>query len=133
MSGGNWEYLSHTLEERIGAPLDDVWKLLAGIEHALDWGICCDTCYDCAKIRTIAALEAYFDTGATSVELSLRLLRSLEPECATCKDLVKKDAKPWVVPSQESPARGVATIEYWDASSRKIYKGTVYEVAGGEG
>lgn len=85
MSGGHWDYLSHKIEERIAVPLDDVWRLLARIEHELDWGICCDTCYECAKIRTINAIEAYFDTGATSVETSLRLISSRESECDKCK------------------------------------------------
>lgn len=93
MSGGHWNYLSYKIEERIGAPQDDVWKLLAAIEHALDWGICGDTCYDCAKIRTINALEDYFDTEATSVDNALRLLRSYEPECDRCKEREKERKK----------------------------------------
>lgn len=84
MSGGHWGYLSHKIEERVGAPLDDIWRMLAAIEHELDWGICCDTCYDCAKIRVVNALEAYFDTDATSVDNALRLLHSSESECVNC-------------------------------------------------
>ena len=84
MSGGHWDYLSYKLEER--APYaGNVWELLAAIEHELDWGICCDTCYECAKIRTIRALEAFFDSGATDITTAIRLLRSSEPECERCK------------------------------------------------
>lgn len=89
MSGGNWNYLSYKIEERIGQPLDEVWRLLAAIEHELDWGISGDTCYECAKIRTIKALEAYFDTDATSVENSLHILHETQPECAECKEAHK--------------------------------------------
>ena len=87
MSGGHWGYLYTQLEERAGQPLNEVWRLLAAIEHELDYGISCDTCYECAKIRTINALESYFDTGATSIENAMRLLHSSEPECAKCKQL----------------------------------------------
>jgi len=85
MSGGHWQYLSYKIQERIGFPLDDAWRLLAAIEHELDYGICCDTCYECAKIRTIQALEEYFDTDATSAENSLRILNKRESECEKCK------------------------------------------------
>lgn len=66
MSGGAWDYLSYKLEEMaenaqryLGA-----LRLLAAIEHEMDWGISGDTCYECAKLRVIAALETFFDGGA---------------------------------------------------------------------
>jgi wobble nucleotide-excising tRNase len=90
MSGGHWDYLSHKLQERAEASLSDAWRLLAAIEHELDWGKSCDTCYECAKIRSINALEAYFDTQATSIETSVRLLRSSLPECDRCKEAERK-------------------------------------------
>ena len=119
MSGGHWDYLSYKIEERIGADLGDIWRLLAAIEHELDWGICCDTCYECAKIRSINALEAYFDTGATSVENSLRLLRSSEPECEQCK----KQAKEHGIRRQPEPRESV-TMEF--LFQGKMYKGVAY-------
>jgi hypothetical protein len=84
VSGGHWEYLSHKLEER-AAYAGNVWKLLAAIEHELDWGICGDTCYECAKIRVPRALEAYFDTGAENETEAIAILRNREPECERCK------------------------------------------------
>ncbi len=119
MSGGHWEYLSYKIEDRIGVPLDEVWRLLAAIEHELDWGICCDTCYDCAKIRTINALEAYFDTGATSVENSLRLLRSSEAECPKCLAWREKHKG---VPSQPEPETLTAEVLH----EGKMYKGVLH-------
>jgi len=121
MSGGHWNYLSHRILDRVGVPLEDMWKLLAAIEHELDWGICCDTCYDCAKIRTVNALEAYFDTEATSIENSMRLLHSSEPECAQCKEVQAKRATP-----PEKQPRESATIDIWHEGKR--YKGVVYMV-----
>ncbi len=119
MSGGHWEYLCYKIEERIGVPLDDVWRLLASIEHALDYGICCDTCYECAKIRTINALEAYFDTGATSVENSSRLLKSSESECSKCKKW--EEYRKGIVPKAE---RESVTAEM--LYEGKMYKGVLY-------
>lgn len=125
MSGGNWNYLSYKIEERVGAPLNEIWKLIAAIEHELDWGICGDTCYECARIRTINALEAYFDTEATSVDDSLRLLRSSEPECTRCKEWQEKRNAPREVQPRES-----ATIEFLHQG--KMYKGIVYAVEDGQ-
>ena len=53
--------------------------------HVLDWGICGDTCYECAKIRVIDALQAYFLSEATSLEQPLRVLDKSQPECERCK------------------------------------------------
>jgi hypothetical protein len=121
MSGGHWEYLSYKIEERVGAPLDEVWRLLAAIEHELDWGICCDTCYECAKIRTINALEAYFDTQATDVSNSLRLLRNSEPECTRCKEWAKQRGKP----REEQPRESIP-LQF--TTQGKIYKGVAYPI-----
>lgn len=63
MSGGHWNYLRYKIEEH-AAFFKDGMDLLAAIEHTLDWGIAGDTCYDCAKEQTIAALEAFFDAHA---------------------------------------------------------------------
>lgn len=60
MSGGHWQYLRYKLEEH-GQITKEALDLLGGLEHALDWGLSGDTCYDCAKIQVIAALEAFFN------------------------------------------------------------------------
>jgi hypothetical protein len=121
MSGGHWDYLSYKIEERQGEHPGDVWRLLATIEHELDWGICCDTCYDCAKILTIDALEAYFDTGANSVENSIRILRSSEPQCEKCKARrAQRDG------TQEPEPRATATVDVLYEGRR--YRGKVVEV-----
>lgn len=116
MSGGHWEYLALRLEERAGQPLNEAWKLLAGIERELDYGICCDTCYDCAKIRVIKALEAYFDTEATTIENAYRILRSSTPECDACKAHL-------ITPRVQQP-RETAVVEL--VHHGKKYRGTVY-------
>lgn len=59
MSGGSWNYQQHRLED-LALDSSRAIKLLAKIEHELDWGICGDTCYECAKERVVAGLEAYF-------------------------------------------------------------------------
>jgi hypothetical protein len=92
MSGGHWDYLAHKLRER-SEYAGEVWELLAAIEHELDWGICQDDCYECAKIRTIRALESFFDSGASLITTAIRLLRSKEPECERCR-ASEKPAKP---------------------------------------
>jgi hypothetical protein len=114
MSGGHWGHLRMKLEERAGQPLNEVWNLLAAIEHELDYGICQDTCYDCARMNTVAALEAYFDTEATSIENAMCILRSRQSVCEQCK---KREGK-ILTPSRES-----ATVEVWHDG--KMYKGVV--------
>lgn len=121
MSGGHWEYLSYKLEERRGEHPGDVWRLLAAIEHELDYGICCDSCYECAKILTIDALEAYFDTGASSVENAIKILRSAEPQCEKCKKwAAERKGK------REIEPRETATVDVLYQGKR--YKGVVTEV-----
>ena len=120
MSGGRWEYLQHRLNARADYSLSDVWTFLGAIEHELDWGICCDTCYECAKIRTISALEAYFDTEATSIENALRLLRSGEPECVKCKEWAAKQEEP----RTPAPRESITAKLLHDG---KMYKGVLYE------
>ena len=84
MSGGHWDYLAHKLGER-AEYAGEVWELLASIEHELDWGLSGDTCYECAKIRTIRAIESYFDSGASLITTAIRLLHSSDPECERCR------------------------------------------------
>jgi hypothetical protein len=41
--------------------LRDEHALLISIERALDWGNSGDSCLGCARLRVVAALEAFFD------------------------------------------------------------------------
>ncbi len=86
MSGGHWNYLWYKLEERAELPSQAIY-LLAAIEHALDWGISSDSCYECAKVATIAALEAFFDRiSGVNDEASWReAIDSDENRCPACK------------------------------------------------
>jgi len=88
MSGGHWDYLSYKLEER-GAGQEEVWNLLAVIEHEMDWGLSGDTCRKCAYIRVPLALEAFFDTGATDAKTAISIMRDREQYlCPDCKKRV---------------------------------------------
>ena len=60
MSGGHWNYQSHKLEEQ-GRDLQGLFELLSVIEHELDWGICADTCLQCAQMRLGPAMMLHFD------------------------------------------------------------------------
>lgn len=60
MSGGHWNYMADELQER-GEGIANLYRLIAVFEHELDWGICHDTCLDCAKKRVAEALIIYFD------------------------------------------------------------------------
>lgn len=107
MSGGHWNYLAHQLRER-AEYAGGIWRLMAEIERDLDYGISCDSCYDCAKIRTVRALEAFFDTGATDIETSVRLMASSEPECQACRDRLYQPEKRAVpVPLTEDRTREI--------------------------
>lgn len=92
MSGGHWGYLDFRLEESAEDMLEGVrrgaeaLKLLAAIEHELDWGICGDTCYTCAMRRVVPALEAYFDDGALSAGAAIAVIKNRnEYLCERCE------------------------------------------------
>ncbi len=67
-------------------------ELLAQIEHELDWGVSCDTCLACAKLRVVAALIEFFSDGATDARRAVEIAKGVsrpEPEdhqtlCARC-------------------------------------------------
>lgn len=89
MSGGMWNYLGNDLE----TSADDATRainavrLLAAIEHEMDWGISCDTCYECAKLRTIAALETYFGDGGFSSQSAIAVARDGQQNlCEKCQE-----------------------------------------------
>lgn len=88
MSGGAWGYLSDKLEERAEEAhgTAECLRLLAAIEHSLDWGKCSDTCYECAKLRTIAALEAFFEGGAMGATTAIAIARDWKQNrCQQCQ------------------------------------------------
>lgn len=88
MSGGHWNYLSNTLEERAEYGKHAL-LLLAAIEHELDWGVSCDSCLKCAELRCIAALKVFFDhDGESSVEaIDIAMDRCKENMCERCLDV----------------------------------------------
>jgi hypothetical protein len=90
MSGGQWDYLSHKLEDAAdeAQKAAQALRLLAAIEHEMDWGISADTCYACAKLRVIAALEDYFRANALSVSSGIALARDQrQNRCPDCERL----------------------------------------------
>lgn len=89
MSGGMWNYLSNTLEDRADELryAGEAFKLLAIIEHELDWGASADTCYDCAKLRVIAALETFFNDHATNAMAAAAVARDdHQNRCPKCEE-----------------------------------------------
>jgi hypothetical protein len=92
MSGGRWGYLSFRLEDRAEFS-KEVWRLLAVLEHELDWGICGDTCIDCAKSRCAEALMAFFDTqgaDATGAIATAQNGERLDMQCDDCRERGKR-------------------------------------------
>ncbi len=86
MSGGAWGYLKYKIEEE-SARNQVIVNVIAQIEHEMDWGISCDTCYNCAKLRVIAALEELFENGCSDDEPPIRILTSSDAKykCDKCK------------------------------------------------
>ena len=60
MSGGHWNYMGQRLLDK-GEEVKRAFDFLAAAEHELDWGICCDTCLECAKHRVAEGLIRFFD------------------------------------------------------------------------
>ena len=85
MSGGHWGYMEQDLEDRARSAAE-VWRLLAALEHELDWGQSADTCLACAEIRTGKALSAFFDTHCTNATTAIALARDREQhQCSRCQ------------------------------------------------
>jgi hypothetical protein len=86
MSGGHWQYQSFKLEER-SQSAGEVWRLLAVLEHELDWGICGDTCLKCAKKRCAEALVGFFDTYCENATSAIALARDGQQNlCNECEE-----------------------------------------------
>lgn len=87
MSGGHWDY-GKQLEDDQEA-LERVLngqKLLKGIEHELDWGMSCDSCLECAKLRVLAALEQFFDDRMEASAAIDLLNDPYRNECVKCHE-----------------------------------------------
>jgi hypothetical protein len=98
MSGGHWGYMSMEIEEW-GRKTSETMRLMAILERELDWGICGDSCHDCARIRTAIAIEAFFDTQMDNAVAAIALARDREqnlcPKCEKWRDEQKeKQAQP---------------------------------------
>ena len=80
MSGGHWNYMSSRLEETAKSS-GEVWRLLAIIEHELDWGYCNDTCLSCAEKRCIKAIAAFFDSQCDNASIAMSIAKDREQNC----------------------------------------------------
>ena len=69
--------------EEMGANVEAAFRLLGAIEHRLDWGVCSDTCYECAKLGTLEALEAFFEDRGDA-DRAVSIARSEDPKCPKC-------------------------------------------------
>lgn len=93
MSGGHWDYLSQKIEDRADEVRYTVaaLELLAAIEHELDWGICSDTCYECAKLRVVPAIEEFFDHRACDASAAIAVARDRKQNlCPRCTERERK-------------------------------------------
>lgn len=88
MSGGHWEYLSTKLEDAAEAMPRGAQALLllAAIEHELDWGYSGDTCPKCAELRTLAAINHYFNDGGWSSTAAVAIVRDRQNTDLLCED-----------------------------------------------
>jgi len=86
MSGGHWNYMSARLDDRAKSA-GEVWRLMAALEHELDWGISADTCYECAKRRVAAAVESFFDSYCNDATIAIAIARDHNQHmCDRCAD-----------------------------------------------
>lgn len=90
MSGGAWGYLSHKFEEAADRPTmsTETMRLMAVIEHELDWGVSGDTCHACANKRVLAALPQFFEDGGNYADPAIHILRdrdNLDNMCLSCR------------------------------------------------
>lgn len=106
MSGGHWGYLADKIRDAVeddeGARrlMRSGMRLMADIEHELDWGHSCDTCLACARLRVLDALDVYFDalSGNLDSELSPHdlassILRNRTLARNVCTEDLERDLK----------------------------------------
>lgn len=121
MSGGRWGYLDDEIA-KYGRRAQAGADLLAQIEHEMDWGICCDTCYECAKRRVIAALECFFDTGTGGAEAALKILKDHRDTHLMCENHFKINAPDMVEawePVKDVPVESSITEDEFDYHMRR--------------
>lgn len=85
MSGGHWDYGESWKAARVH--MDGTLKFIEAAEHELDWGICCDTCLECAKKRVAEGLIRLFDGD---VDAAVAIARDQEQN--RCDRHEKEDA-----------------------------------------
>ena len=92
MSGGHWDYGEKLENGREAALLAaEMFRFMAAIEHELDWGLCYDTCLNCASLRCTTALIAYFYSPADTSG-AIALCRDHEQSmCEKCEKRTKAD------------------------------------------
>lgn len=73
MSNEHWGGLPYQLEESWQTATHAL-TLLVRIARTLNAGKSGDACYGCAKLRTVAALEKFFDRDAYSITESFEIL-----------------------------------------------------------
>jgi hypothetical protein len=62
-----------------------MYQFMAEAEHQLDWGLCGDTCADCARLRVVEGLIRLFDEPEDAA-MSLAIMRdSQQNRCARCE------------------------------------------------
>ena len=84
MSGGHWDYMQEHIQEASHIS-GEALRLLAVIEHELDWGHSGDSCLECARLRCVAAIEAFFDARLQNADACIALARDrLQNQCGTC-------------------------------------------------
>ena len=89
MSGGHWDYMGRQLEER-AVSAGEVWKLMAVLEHELDWGLSADTCAQCARNRMAPALEAFFDSRCEDASTAMAIARDgYQNLCVKCSGITQ--------------------------------------------
>lgn len=88
MSGGHWDYGKRIRDTKDSLRYTDaLWELMEVIEHELDWGICCDTCLDCAKKRVAESLIVYLDNYLDNPSLAIAVARDNKQNlCNNCKE-----------------------------------------------
>ena len=93
MSGGHWAYLAYNkLEDATIDRARECVRLLAALEHELDWGFCGDTCLECARLRMAPALEVFFDYSADQADAAIAVARDVEQnQCERCAERRKGD------------------------------------------
>lgn len=74
MSGGAWEYQQFKIEEE-ALRLGELLRLIAQIEHELDWGVSGDTCLYCAHRRVGVAFEQYFGDGRNDATAAVAIAK----------------------------------------------------------